>query len=105
VFAVERFQHFSNFIGAFLASTKSDKLANDSTKPNSSDDKVFINSVDDALDKIQGNGVFNWCYALPLGVGYAFGMTYLIPFMIQMPQLQCTYDDGNNWESCVRKDV
>jgi len=51
-------------------------------------DVIFVSSVDEALDKVNGNGKFAWSHALPLGTGYGFGMTFLLPYLIQIPQLQ-----------------
>jgi MFS family permease len=65
----------------------------------------LVNSVDEALDQINENGKFDWSRALPLGMGYAFGLTYILPYMIQMPKLQCSQDNDNIWQSCDRSDV
>ena len=52
--------------------------------------------------------MFYWLIALPVGLGYAAEITYLIPYMIKFPQLLCTSSNPNEGEymySCTAKEI
>ena len=58
-----------------------------------------INIIDKKLEENNGCGYFDWLIALPVGFGYCISLSYLVPFLTQIPDLLCSHD-GFTWSSC-----
>ena len=56
-----------------------------------------VKNVDDAYDKIRGNGRFTFYYAAIIGLIYVWTPVYVIPFMKQIPEMEWTNNGGISW--------
>ena len=45
--------------------------------------------------------MFYWLIAFPVGFAYWYGYSRLIPFLILMPKLTCSFNEGDDWVACT----
>lgn len=89
---------FTNFTDL----TNLEANGNKNAQTNANDGEVNI--IDEKYNQISGKGYFDWLIALPVGFGYCISLSYLVPFLTQMPDLLCS-NDGLDWTSCSASDV
>ncbi len=72
----------------------------DSSNSSFSEDKepeTSLDYIDHTYTKIEGNSKFYWLIAFPVGFAYWFGYSRLIPFLILIPKLTCSFNGGSDW--------
>ena len=60
--------------------------------------------IDKKYDEINGKGYFDWFVALPVGFGYCISLSYILPFLTQIPTILWS-QDGMNWNKCSTSDI
>ena len=64
------------------------------------------NNVDEAYEAVKGNGTFIPAYALILGIGASMAsLSVVIPLLVKVPDLQCSSDAGQTWNSWDHDDA
>ena len=64
-----------------------DSITPEENEHSKSEEKEEFHYIDKKLDTINGKGYFDWLIALPVGFGYCISLSYLVPFLIQIPAL------------------
>ncbi|CAI2365215.1 unnamed protein product [Moneuplotes crassus] len=62
----------------------------------------IVNSVDEALDEVQGSNLFFYLWPILINIGHVLNIGTMIPFLLRVPDIQCKTRVNPDWHSCER---